>query len=152
MTTYPSLKLRDCEEDRATRDVSDDERESIGLVLTDHLEQNAWRTDRLRPSVYSQTADELQAQQRLFRIESERWDGDYSSSPFPTGGIGTGQSADPLPLTRSKLISEGLKEYFEHYAHREQRTNQEKQLGFRRFLAIRQRRSRRVTALSSKIP
>jgi integrase len=39
-------------------------------------------------------------------------------------------------LTHSKLISEGLTEYFQHYAHREQRTNQEKELGFRRFLEI----------------
>jgi hypothetical protein len=51
------------------------------------------------------------------------------------GGTGTAHT-DPLPLTRSKLISEGLKEYFDHYAHREQRTNQEKELGFRRFLEI----------------
>jgi hypothetical protein len=161
---YLSSTLHRCEEDRATRDVSDDEREAISLALSDHLEQtHGWLIAREYRRI-SQYADELlethkytlnkeseeyqrlcrgllQAQQHIFRIESERWDGDYSSSsPFPTatggGGGGLSSTADPLPLTHSKLISEGLTEYFQHYAHREQRTNQEKELGFRRFLEI----------------
>jgi hypothetical protein len=136
---YLSSTLHSCEEDRATRDVSDEEREAISLTLSDLLEQLQGELISHDYRRISQTADDLldthkytlnkeseeyqrlcrgllQAQQRVFRIESERWDGDYSSSPFPTGATGTGQSADPLPLTRSKLISEGLKEYFEHYA------------------------------------
>lgn len=156
---YLCSTLHECEEERATRTVSDDEREAIGLALTDLLEKSHGELITHDYRRISQTADDLletheytlnknseeyqrlcrgllQAQQRVFRIESERWDGDYSTSPFPARGIGTGQSADPLPLTRSKLISEGLREYFEHYAHREQRTNQEKHLGFRRFLEI----------------
>ena len=45
----------------------------------------------------------------------------------------TTTSIDPFQV----LISEGLTEYFQHYAHREQRTNEEKHvLGFQRFLEI----------------
>jgi integrase len=156
---YLTSTLHECEEERATRDVSDDEREAIALTLTDLLEKSQGELIAHDYRRISQTADDLldthkytleknseeyqrlcrgllQAQQRVFRIESERWEGDYSSFPV-TGGNGAGrQSTDPLPLTRSKMISEGLKEYFHHYAHREQRTNQEKDLGFRRFLEI----------------
>jgi hypothetical protein len=56
---YLSSTLHRCEEDRATRDVSDDEREAISLALSDHLDQtHGWLIARDYRRI-SQYADEL---------------------------------------------------------------------------------------------
>jgi len=143
------------EEERETRTVDDDERDAIISYYSDRIEDAMFDLIRNDYRRIKHTADELltehkytlptdsqdyqrlcrrllQEQQRVFKSEIARWDGDYTQQDFNHAA----QGHENVSLTSSKLFSEALKDYFLHYAHRDKRTNKEKDVGFKRFLEI----------------
>ncbi|HSE57634.1 MAG TPA: hypothetical protein VLA99_02940, partial [Nitrospiraceae bacterium] len=165
MKQYVTEALQAGEEDRASRVVSADEQEAISLVYADCLAeaQGAITAHDLRK--VSPTADELlqahgltldkaseeyrrlclellKAQQHVFKIEMERWEGDYLNGHAPVlihptpqetskanSGSRLGDSGE-----HSKPFSEVSRLYFAEHT-RAPKTDRQIKRGFDRFLA-----------------
>lgn len=157
---YVSSTLEACEDDRAARVVDDDERDALGLHLTDQLEETHFLL--LGNTVDSRTAEKadalleankimlpkdspayrrlcrelLKGEQTILRAEIDRLDGKYfeprsaAYSALPAAS----QGAESVALGPSKVFSEALRDYFTHYEHRGTRTNVEKKVVFKRFM------------------
>lgn len=155
---YLTASLEEGETERLNgKAPNDDQHESIELALTDALEatqdqlvENDFRkigveADELlhahklslpkTSEVYRRLCRELlKAKQVVLKAELDRmngkyWDSDaaeYSARPVTPSPANTFQGP-------SKMFSEGLREYFTHYEHRDTRTNNEKQVIFTRF-------------------
>lgn len=144
------------EEERQTRTVDDDERDAITGYYSDRIEDAMFNLIRKDYRRIASTADGLlaeykytlptdsqeyqrlcrrllQEQQRVFKTEIARWDGDYMQD---FNNVAQAQGVEGNSFAPSKLLSEALKDYFTHYVHRDKRTNQEKEVCFKRFIEI----------------
>lgn len=159
---YLATSLEECEEGRLeSNSGDDDERDAIGLVLSDLLEETTYHLMDNNFTKVSPIADELlaqhkvslakdspsyrrlcrellKAQQVVFKTEMERLEGRYWTSGYLDASgspihrqQGTPQNA--LGLTPALSVGEALKLYFEHYGHRLKQTNEDKVVVFRRF-------------------
>jgi hypothetical protein len=124
---YAETTLEECEAERASREITQDQHDGVSLAITDALEQNDLDLTFNRLERISRTTDELleeqrielgrgspeykrlcrellKAEQHVLRIELKRWNGDYSEEPVV---IATAQSsvevADELPLSITPL-------------------------------------------------
>ncbi len=154
---YLSETLAASEEERLTRVVDDEERDSIGLALTSRLEDTQSRLlGNTIDCRAAETADELlaahhitlprdspeyrrlcvellKAEQVILRTEIDRWGGKYwepQSAAYNIVPAATQAEAGGS----SKVFSEALRDYFTHYTHRGPRTNEEKKRVFKRFM------------------
>jgi integrase len=144
------------EDERESRSVDDEEREAITSYYSDRIEDAMFDLLRNDYRRIKHTADELltehkytlpadshdyqrlcrrllQEQQRVFKTEIARWDGDYTQD---FNNVVQARGVEGVSLAASKLFSEALKDYFAHFAHRDKRTNQEKAVCFKRFAEI----------------
>lgn len=164
---YVTEALQEGEEDRASRVVSADEQEAISLVYAERLAetQGELTTHDLRK--VSPTADELlqahgiqldpsspeyhrlclellKAQQVVFKIEMERWEGNYlSDAPYQAASQRNGFPAPSPPsagfppssptLLASPLLSQGLVGYLEHIKDRAPATLRERKAVLQKF-------------------
>ena len=82
--------------------------------------------------LYSFTCRELLKAESVIATQIiERVQGRFTDAYGP--GTGTPSTNGDSPVTVSRLLSDTLKDYFTHYAHRDTRTNKEKQTVFSRF-------------------
>lgn len=155
---YLTASLEEGETARlGARVLDDDEQEALELAMTDALEttqdQLVWNdftkiseeADELLQShklslprgseAYRRLCRELlKAKQVVLKAELDRMNGnywgkdsaEYSAQPTADSPAETFHGA-------SKMLSEGLREYFTHYEHRDKRTNHEKRVIFTRF-------------------
>ena len=155
---YLTTSLEEGEAERLNgKAPNDDQQESIELALTDALEDTQDQLVQNEFGKISVEADELlhvhklslpktseayrrlcrellKAKQVVLKAELDRMNGkywekdsaEYSALPVMPSPANTFQGP-------SKMFSEGLREYFTHYEHRDTRTNNEKQVIFNRF-------------------
>ena len=82
--------------------------------------------------LYSFTCRELLKAESVIATQIiERVQGRFTDAYSP--GTSNASTNGDSPATVSRLLSETLKDYFTHYAHRDARTNKEKQTVFARF-------------------
>lgn len=127
-------------------------------MLSDLLEQTTWHLTENNYSKISPVAEELlaehkitlakqspayqrlcrellKAQQQVFKIEMERWEGRYwgEGAYFQIARNG-GLSSKVVDLSSSLSIEQAINLYFDHYQHRDKRTNLEKKMVIQRFI------------------
>lgn len=130
----------------------DDERDTISLVLTDRLEDVTLQLANADYTKITVTAEQLLtdhhrilptdspeflrlchsllvAQQTVLKTELDRLDGRWRPVASAPAQV---PIAEPEPV--SITVGEAVKLYFEHYNHRDKRTNEEKQVVVRRFI------------------
>ena len=156
---YIDATLEECEEYRIrSNGGDDDEAQALDMALTDalrdtqeQLQCNDFRkieseVDELlqthrrnlpkHSDAYRRLCRELlKAKQVVLKAEIKRWEGNYYDDDSAEYSVNTRFS----PLDNSstpetvRLLSEALQDYFKHYAHRDKRTNHEKNVIFTRF-------------------
>jgi hypothetical protein len=119
---YVETTLEECEADRASREITQDQHDGVSFAIIDALEQNDIDLTFNRLDRISRTTDELlgqqsieldrgspeykrlcqellKAEQQVLRIELRRWDGDYSDeSAVAATAPPTVETADELPV------------------------------------------------------
>lgn len=158
---YLSTTLDRCEQERIDRGrMSEEEQEATWLALSDLLDSTVMNlTDhdyrRISPTVDELLASHkltlaktspaykklcrsvLVAQQRVVKMEMDRLSGNYlEEHPLhPTSAVYSNQepSRPHNVFASTPTIKEAVALYMEHYAHRDQRTNNEKATVLKRF-------------------
>lgn len=154
---YLSTTLDQCEEARIARGrVSEDDQEATWLALSDLLDSTVMNLTEHDYRKIAPTVDELLAshkltlsktspaytklcrsvlvaQQRVVKIEMERLSGNYLDDQIAAVQPQRIQPGGHNIFAQALTISDAAKLYMEHYAHRDQRTNNEKAAVLQRF-------------------
>jgi hypothetical protein len=123
--------------DETVEQLNDHDYSKIGPIVDELLSTHNVTVAKTSPAYRKLCRSILAAQQQVFRIEMGRLDGDYtrgngSAAGHPAlGGAGVAPSSVFAPTL---AVSEAIKQYFEHYTHRDKRTNAEKERVLQRFV------------------
>ena len=123
--------------DETVDQLTDHNYTKIGTIVDELLSAHGLAVPKTSPAYKKLCRSILAAQQQAFRIEMGRLDGDYtrgdggSLRAGQTGAAGATHYASIFAPTPT--ITEAVKQYFEHYTHRDKRTNEEKERALQRF-------------------
>jgi integrase len=130
VSQYMHSYLEDCEDERASREITQEQYEGVTLAISDALETNDIDLTFNRLQRIARTADGvleeqgieldpdsieykrlcrelLKAEQQVLRIEARRWEGDYSQEPAVTPlAASPSEAADEPQVPLSQVITE----------------------------------------------